>query len=559
MQRKTVLIAIFLFWQLMFSQISTAQVISNCAEATAQIDLSINNVRAGLLTGGDMFWDPFEQNPKYEVPAGSGINSIFAAALWMGGRDEYGALKVAAQTYRQGGNDYWPGPINGTGSITFGMCADFDRHFEVLASDIDQYRADLAAAGGVLPIANIPESILQWPARNNPHFTLFDLPADKDFAPFWNADSDPSSYDPTQGDYPVLDSAVEGVYADQMVWWIINDLGNMHTETGGDIFGIEISTLAYAYASSIESVNNTTFYKYRIAAQNWDIHDYYFGLWIDPDLGDFFDDFVGCMPEWNTGYVYNGDAVDGEYGEDPPILGVRFLDGLKSDTGEPLGMTSFMAYNNNFSSTGNPENAMDFYEYLRGIWKDGTPITEGGNGYGGTEPTNFMYPGNPSNADEWSECGANSEPADRRFLMGSGPGSLLVGSVQEINVAVYWTRPQGVYPCPDNEHLTTVIEEVDVFLGDIDVSVPSPIQATTAVSLVPNPMTDRSLLTIITPQAATKTVALYAADGRVVRSYELDAASQSLSIERGTLPAGIYFYEVRLEKGLLQAGKLVVQ
>src|SRR3954464_3407480 len=82
-------------------------VLSGCSPATAQTDLDINNVRATILNGGDMWWDLI--SGQYEIPKGSGITSLFAGSLWIGGIDGGGNLKVAAMTYRQGGNDFWPG------------------------------------------------------------------------------------------------------------------------------------------------------------------------------------------------------------------------------------------------------------------------------------------------------------------------------------------------------------------------------------------------------------------------------------------------------------------
>jgi hypothetical protein len=80
-----------------------------CTPATAKADLSINNVRALILSGGDMWWDQGLEVARYEVPKGSGKHSYFAAALWIGGLDQGGQLRTAAQTYRQTGNDFWPG------------------------------------------------------------------------------------------------------------------------------------------------------------------------------------------------------------------------------------------------------------------------------------------------------------------------------------------------------------------------------------------------------------------------------------------------------------------
>ncbi|MBK9781978.1 MAG: hypothetical protein IPP55_18365 [Anaerolineales bacterium] len=67
-------------------------------------------------------------NALYEVPVGSGKHSLFAGAIWIGGL-EAGSnnLKVAAQTYRQSGSDFWPGPIDRTTvSITPDQCTKYD-------------------------------------------------------------------------------------------------------------------------------------------------------------------------------------------------------------------------------------------------------------------------------------------------------------------------------------------------------------------------------------------------------------------------------------------------
>src|ERR1035438_3551174 len=58
---------------------------ASCAVGEAQTDLDINNVRARILTSGDMWWDLI--SARYEVPKGGGVFSIFAGAIWIGGVD----------------------------------------------------------------------------------------------------------------------------------------------------------------------------------------------------------------------------------------------------------------------------------------------------------------------------------------------------------------------------------------------------------------------------------------------------------------------------------------
>ncbi len=152
-----------------YTQLATAQI---CNSISQEI-LDANEVSARLLTGGDSWWD--SSDGQYIVPKpGPGedpVTAIFAGAIWIGGVDDAGDLKLAAQTYRQYRNDYWPGPILDTDSSP-GDCILWDRHYKVKGSEIDALRNDFAD-NGVIDNA-IPTNILGWPGRGNSNFyTLF--------------------------------------------------------------------------------------------------------------------------------------------------------------------------------------------------------------------------------------------------------------------------------------------------------------------------------------------------------------------------------------------------
>ena len=114
-----------------------SKVATNCQVPMAQIDLNINQVRARILNAGDLWWDPFGQTSYYEVPKGSGRNSLYCGAIWIGGYDQNNQLLVAAQTYRAtGANDFWGGPIskdlsNGSTSISDQRCLEFDKLWNI--------------------------------------------------------------------------------------------------------------------------------------------------------------------------------------------------------------------------------------------------------------------------------------------------------------------------------------------------------------------------------------------------------------------------------------------
>lgn len=437
---------------------------ADCAAPTAFTFLNVNNVKTRLQNGGDMWWD-LSNNPQYEVPkvTGDGVSkhALFAGSIWIGGIDGSGQLKVAAQTYRQSGNDFWAGPLDDSGDVEALTCSNYDRFFEVNSEDIALLQAKFEEKGTSLTetdIRAISEALLEWPGKDNPFFevaTGFSLPAGKAMAPFFDVDGD-GTYDPTRGDFPSL-GELKGeqsdVVPDQIIWWIYNDKGNVHTETGGEAIGLEISATAFAFKTNDE-INNMTFYKYVIDNKATSTLDsVYFAQWVDPDLGNFEDDFVGCNVEESLGIVYNGDDFDDTeqgYGDEIPMLGVDYFKGPLDEEGNELGMSAFIYYNNDFTDIGNPENASHYYGYMAGVWKNGNQITFGGNGTGGTEPTTFMFPSDPSTPDGegvWSECSVPNEPMDRRFLQVSGPFILEPGKINDVIIGVVWV-PEADYPCP---------------------------------------------------------------------------------------------------------------
>ena len=349
--------------------VRTSKVSDACQPATAQIDLDINNVRTRLLSGGDMWWDL--RDAKYEIPKvepGSGEpsrHSMFAGALWIGGIDAGGQLKLAAMTYRQKGNDFWPGPLDDLGSVEDDVCSVFDHHWKLNRSVIEEFIGYVNDNGTPVPLSLIPQSILEWPGKGNPYAvgarsTPLNLSPNKNLAPFIDFNGD-GLYNPEDGDYP-------DILGDQAIWWVYNDKGDVHTETQGEAIGIEIQVLAFGFATNDE-VNDMTFYKYDVLNFSTSVLDsVFFGQWADPDLGFAFDDFVGCDTSRDLGICYNGDAIDGPapnaYGANPPIIGVDFFQGPKKylydangdiEDSVLLGMSLFLYYNNDFSVIGNPE------------------------------------------------------------------------------------------------------------------------------------------------------------------------------------------------------------
>jgi hypothetical protein len=446
------------------------KIAAGCSPSNSQTDLDVNNVRTTIMGGGDMWWNL--SDPQYEIPKGGNKHSLFAGALWIGGVDAGGQLKVAAMTYRQGGNDFWSGPLNvDNATISADECAKWDKHFKIDRSEVEEYVARFIPAGGNDPTYTtemIPESILNWPGSGNKEARGYS----QYLAPFYDVNGN-GIYEPYAGDYP--DYNVTGnndaaaLFGDQTLWWVFNDKGNIHAETEADPLGLEIHAQAFGFTSDNE-VNDMTFYNYTIINRSTlPLNDTYFGQWVDADLGYYLDDYVGCDVNLGLGFCYNGDAEDegaNGYGFNPPAIGVDFFqgpladpfdgidndrDGTIDEAGEQIIMSKFVYYNNDGTVQGNPNDGTDIYNYLRGIWKDNVPMTFGGDGHGAgtgstTDECNFMFPGTSDDqfpGQEWTEQTAGNIPADRRFLQSAGPFTLQPGAVNSITTGVVWARAKS--------------------------------------------------------------------------------------------------------------------
>lgn len=560
------------------SSTNLKQTTAGCAPAAGFEWLDVNNVRARINTGGDMWWDlPGGVGSKYFIPKEGSATSMFSGALWIGGQDINLQLKLAALRYRQVGIDYWTGPltIDGSASIDVEVCAEYDKHFRMTREMVDEFIAQFdPETGAYTPYDgySVPIEIQDWPAHG-------DESKGQSYylAPFYDIGGD-GDYDWEQGDYPYYDitnelchtkiptkeeeiegSLLEGssiladqvIKGDQTLWWVFNDKGNIHTETQGAAIGLEIRAQAFAFATN-DVINNMTFYSYEIINRStFELTNTYMTPWVDTDVGYAFDDFVGCDVQRGLGYCYNGTAVDGNnepesYGEQPPAIGVDFFQGPYMDPDEsdnpsfegdsiggpsfggscdivskdgieiPMeyidengnlvtknfmvdasaingvnfgngivdderyGMRRFVYHNNAGGNQGDPSIAPEYYNYLRGIWKNGAKMLYGGDAYslgtvgpecdfmfpGDSDPCNWGTGGQPPNGgynqnglfwtEETGNNGSPNPPGDRRFMQSAGPFTLKSGAVNYITVGIPWARATSGGPFASVELLRVV-------------------------------------------------------------------------------------------------------
>lgn len=512
---------------------------ANCVPATDIIRLDFNNVSTRVESGGLWWQDRANGLADYEVPKNSNSFAIYAGGLWMAGTDVNGQLKAAVSKFGQG-VDYWTGPlrVDGSAEIDPETCQFFDKFYEISRQEVQEFILFKENEGDAEALTelgldgySVPDVITEWPG-NSPQFIDGQEVEDLPFilAPFVDLNGN-EIYEPNLGDYPFYDisgapkgpardslvgadgsidcraprasrseSSQRPLFGDKTFWWMFNDKGNLHTESNAPSIGMEIHGQAFAFATNDE-VNDMTFYNFELINRStFTLTDTYFASYVDPDLGNSADDYVGCDVGRGLGYCYNGDDFDESvrgqtgYGSTPAVIGIDFFEGPYQDAdgidnlegildgqalnglgygdslidNERFGMRRFVYYNIGSGQNGDPQLAIHYYNYMRGIWQNGSNMLHGGDGLAnaGVEdgiPTAFMFPGDsdplhwgttfdnitqiPAN-NAWTEDNPGggleaNPPGDRRFVQSAGPFTLEPGNVNDITVGVVFAQAES--------------------------------------------------------------------------------------------------------------------
>lgn len=370
--------------------------------------LETNNIRAHVISAGLLFNNFGSGQGGFEAPkqpiSATPLTTIYSSSLWLGGIDAGNAIYVAAQTYRQRGNDYETGPIDATEPPSA-----FDKLWQITKADIDS-----------LTLTGIPnDNVSSWPAM----YTTAN--GTEKLAPFFDYDGD-GNYSPLAGDYPLFPG-------DEALFFTYND-DVLHTESLGTPLLFDIKGFVYQYKSATnEFLNNTVFVDYYLTnTSNIEYTQLSVGAWTDFDLGDYADDRIGTDINRNMYYAYNASSSDAVYGKNPPAMGVTFLNQT---------LSSSISFVNDFSNTGNPTLPQHFYRYLNGLWKDGSTMSDKGNGYnsGGTD-TKFAFSGNPCSQTGWTEASGGVSAGDRRMVGAVSFNNFKPGETKKVTIAYTWAR-----------------------------------------------------------------------------------------------------------------------
>jgi hypothetical protein len=499
----------------------------DCRAQSAYDSLTINNIGGRINVPGDNFYDPAKFMSGFEAPIHSGKHTIFASALWIGGF-ENNNLKLAAMTYRQSGVDFFPGPLDtATGKTNSNTMQAWNNLWNVKQSQID----DFLKNGTSSPV------IKNWPGNTWP---MYDINASRRMAPFVDVNKN-GVYEPDRGDYP-------DIKGDQMIWWTFNDAGGTHEETKGDPLGIEVKASAYAFNTTIEVLNNTIFMDYKITNRSKDtLKKTMIGIWTDFDIGYPYDDYIGCSPENNAYFGYNGTAYDPDYKNNTPVQSVIFLKDK---------MTHFLAYNNTANTTdGNPgypnTSPLDYYNYLSGIWKNGQFMTHD------SQRVNYMYDGDiiePSAG--WTEYNSGNKPGDRRGIGAVGPVTIPPGETFDLPFAYVFAQKTGGNT-NDNFNLSKQYwDDIRLFYWNYLEGIENSVKPAGNIMVYPNPAHDQ--VTIRMPGIAVDKILMIDNTGRTVKQVTGTEIIGDPSIDISGIPQGFYTVLIYSSRGIMTQ-KIVIQ
>ncbi len=270
-------------------------------------------------------------------------------------------------------------------------------------------------------------------------------------APFYDLNKN-GIYEPGLGETPGLAGA------DQVLWFVVNDLSESRVLKlyGSPSIGLELQITLWGYNQPDLPLGQASFRRYRIINKSGlRIDSMFVGVFSDPDIGDYANDYMGTDTVLQLGYAYNSEPFDKEFDARnmyPPAVGYQLLQGplVPKDGGTALWdfkekpgfvnlpLTSVAKnYNNYMDELPRYRYTQMKYNWLNGFKDEGDTVTYypyyEQTGPNAGKITKFNFSGDPV-----SQTGDvdGPTPGDRRFLMSSGPFTMAPGDTQEVIYAL---------------------------------------------------------------------------------------------------------------------------
>jgi len=528
---KILLIFLILYTGSAISQIETTEI------------LDYNNA-SGIIGDEGIF---FSRNSLgvagYEIPKGSGKNTIYSGSLWVGAEDVNGLFYVSGSKYGTNSlqSQLHSGPIADPIQYT---SLDYQNQYSEAIWKVNQQEIDYHIQNYNQIGYSPPQSIMSWPGNGD-----VSLGVALQLAPYADVNED-GYYTPLEGDYPVIRGS-EAVYV------IMND---MSFNPDYNALGIEVHMMFYQYHDGTY-FSNTTFLNVQVFNRSTiNYYNYRQALYLDFDIGHYGDDYIGCDSANNVVFAYNGDVFDEDdggalgYGLNPPCQGVVALSHV---------LNSFGYFTNSGAYPYTDYQASDtvMWYFMNAEWGDGTPWVYGGQGYIGSlgatnTPSNFLYNGNPYTNTGWSEINASNgnanPPGDRRGVMTISENELPSGSSICSDFAFVYDKSSTQLQNVQNViNISNSLRQLYEYQFEFPCNYTDfnlvEQQSLSDFIVFPNPAENEFTISFeIVPQDAT--VEISDMTGRIVFAQTIENSFIKMNLEN---EVGVYFVSVNSKKGIL--------
>jgi hypothetical protein len=528
----------------------TAQASGYMLPSSAAKKLNVNNVSTWVYNDGRMDYNSYSATAGLFYPRGKATSAVFQSGL------VWGAVVAGDDQPRVGGSTYstgfQPGKILADGTADNPLNS-YNKVYRVRSdyatADLNEEFSDEWRTKTDI-LSDYTDDWSNWPAS--------------DGAPYQSLT--PGTYKP-ESDVPGFPGA------SQTTWYVANDLDATKTSNlyGAQPLGIEMQATFWNYKKS-GALGNTIFKKYLLINKGKNqINNMFISMWTDPDLGYASDDYVGTDTTRNMVYCYNGNYVDAQYGNQPPAVGVVFLQTpvvpspgdsafymgkyVKDKKNNPI--TGSYYYTNGDASVGDPTQSnitgsTQFYNFMQGkIGASGVAYTDPVTNL----PTRFVMAGDPINKTGWID-GMSYAASDRRMGIASGPFNMAPGDSQEVVFAQIFADAGT-----DLGNLAA-IPKLRQYCDSVRISFPSSLNIITGVddkeSLTerkfelsqnfPNPFNPATIIKYQIPKDNHVSLKVYDMLGRevmiLVNEYKR-AGKYTAYFNASNLSSGVYVYELR--------------
>lgn len=312
-------------------------------------------------------------------------------------------------------------------------------------------------------------------------------------------------------------------------------------------------------------------------------HDYdsvFIGLFANGDIGNPMDDQLGSVVNRSSMVFYNGDFYDEDY---EGFIGFKehtinqTITFLESPTGNVPNNQSENYYPkvdkiistydpalDVFYQYAYPSNDNQFYYYLKGHWKDGTPLYFGGIGHevnSSSTPCDYYCPGftDPNNIGTngqllsyWTAFGGSVIKFDVSGIMSSGPFSLAAGESTELEILfgyLTYNHVEDGYLC-DFHKLDSLINwyENDKIPSNYIAAIEAgnnEVENRVKVDVYPNPFTDNI---VINSNEEIELILILNNTGQIIANNKPHNRVHKYNFKG--LPRGVYYLKIKSKSGI---------